>query len=90
MGKSEANSGFPISKGKTLAEVADFWDTHDAVDFEAQTSEVEATFELQRRRHYIAIEPELLAALRGEAIARGISTESLANLWLQERLLRQG
>jgi len=37
----------------------------------------------------IAIDPEVLSRLREEAAARGLSAESLANLWLQERILKQ-
>jgi hypothetical protein len=88
MAKEESNA-FPISKGKNLAEVAEFWDTHDVTDYDDQTVEADITFDLQRRRHYIAIDPDVLAALRKAALARGISTESLANLWLQERVLQQ-
>lgn len=45
-------------------------------------------FDLRVRRHYIAIDPDLLARLRTVASGRGLSAESLANLWLQERLLQ--
>ncbi|HJW83966.1 MAG TPA: hypothetical protein VJ754_06650 [Anaerolineae bacterium] len=37
----------------------------------------------------LAIDPEVLARLRDAASARGLSAESLANLWLQERVLKQ-
>lgn len=77
-----------ISQARTLAEMAEFWDTHDAADFDDRTYEVEMEFDLQVRRHYIAIDPDLLARLRSITAARGLSTESLANLWLQERLLQ--
>ncbi len=77
-----------ISGARSLHEMAEFWDTHDATNFEDLTHEVDMEFDLRSRRHYIAIDPEVLARLRGEAMARGLSTESLANLWLQERLLQ--
>ena len=69
--------------------MAEFWDSHDATDFDAQTYDVDIEFDLISRRHYIAIDPDLLSQLHNVALARGLSTESLANLWLQERLLRQ-
>jgi hypothetical protein len=78
-----------ISQAQSLEEMADFWDAHDATDFEDQTYEVDVEFDLQTHRHYIAIDPDLLGRLRDEAQHRGLSTESLANLWLQERLLTQ-
>lgn len=67
--------------------MAEFWDTHDAADYDDQTYEVEFSCDLRTRRHYIAIDPDVLARLRELAAARGLSAESLANLWLQERLL---
>jgi len=86
----EDNNLSSISKSKSIAEMAAFWDTHDATDFEEDTYEVEMTFDLNFRRHYVAIDPDLLIGLRRVATARGLSTESLINLWLQERLLTQG
>lgn len=76
-----------ISQAKSIEEIAEFWDTHDATDFDDQTHEVSMEFDLQSRRHYIAIDPDVLMRLREAASARGLSTESLANLWLQERAL---
>lgn len=78
-----------ISRSHSIEEMAEFWDTHDATDFEDQTQPVEFEFNLRSRRHYIAIDPDLLARLRDAASARGLSAESLANLWLQERVLQQ-
>lgn len=74
-----------ISGTTSLAEMADFWDTHDATEYEERTYEVDLEFELRTRRHYIAIDPDVLTRLREQALRRGISLESLANLWLQER-----
>jgi hypothetical protein len=76
-----------ISQAHSIAEMAEFWDTHDATDFDDQTYEVTMEFDLHTHHHYIAIDPDLLARLRELAQARGISLESLANLWLQERVL---
>jgi hypothetical protein len=78
-----------LSHARTLSEMAEFWDTHDATDFDEQTHEVAIEFDLRSRRHYIAIEPDLLAQLRKAAMSRGVSTESLANLWLQEHLFQK-
>lgn len=78
-----------LSKSTTLAELAEFWDSHDATEFDDHTHPVEMRFELNQRRHYVAIDPDLLASLRQRAQMRGLSTESLVNLWLQERLLLQ-
>jgi hypothetical protein len=68
--------------------MAEFWDTHAATDLD-QTQPVEFEFGLRSRRHYIAIDPGLLTRLRDVVEGRGLSAESLANLWLQERVLKQ-
>ncbi|MEA3309259.1 MAG: CopG family antitoxin [Chloroflexota bacterium] len=79
-----------LSKAGSIQEIAEFWDTHDATNFDDQTQEVEFSIDLRSRRHYIAIDPDLLVRLRELAASRGLSAGSLANLWLQERALAQG
>lgn len=81
------NQSSSLSKSRSIEEMADFWDTHDAADYDDQTQQVTIEFDLETRRNYIAIDPELKDRLRKLAQARGISLESLANLWLQERAL---
>jgi CopG antitoxin of type II toxin-antitoxin system len=76
-----------ISEARSTAEMADFWDTHDATEFDDKTHQVTMEFDLRARQHYIAIDPDLVVRLREAAQARGLSLESLANLWLQERVL---
>ena len=76
-----------LSLGRSLDEIAEFWDNHDASDFDDQTHEVSMEFDLRTRSHYIAIDPELLILLHKLAQERGVGLESLANLWLQEKVL---
>ena len=85
----EDRNGSSISGARSIDEMGEFWDAHDVTDFDDQTREVEFAFDLQRRRHYIAIDPDLLARLCQLAAERGLSAGSLANLWLQERVLTQ-
>jgi hypothetical protein len=75
-----------ISKSRSICEMAEFWDGHDATEWEDQTREVDITFDLRSRRHYIAVDSELLIRLRALAYERGLSTESLANLMLQKQV----
>lgn len=76
-----------VSKSRSIHEMAEFWDSHDATDWDDQTQEVDVTFDIRARRHYIAVDPDLLVRLREMAYERGLSTESLANLMLQERVM---
>ena len=84
------NKREPIPKHfSTLEEAGEFWDTHDLGEYWDQTEEVAMTFHLRRRRHLLAIEPGLARSLQTVATARGISSETIANLWLREMLAKE-
>ena len=70
----------------TIEEAAEFWDSHDLADYWDLTEAVEFEVNLQRRRYLVAVDPELAEKLATEAHQRGLSTETLVNLWLSERL----
>ena len=75
-----------ISQSHTLEEMAEFWDTHSLADFEDQTYEVEMTFAPSARRSLVGIEPELMRDLRRIARKRQVSTQTLVNVWLRQRV----
>jgi hypothetical protein len=63
-----------ISKGRSLEEVADYWDSHSLADHWEQTYEVE--FEI-RARHRITLEPEVYARLEEpSADPRGVISDA--------------
>lgn len=73
-------------KFATIEEAAEFWDNHDLADYWDLTEEVEFDVNLQRRRYLVALDPELAEKLASEAHQRGLTTETLVNLWLSEKL----
>lgn len=74
-----------ISKAETLEEIGAFWDTHSLDDYWDETHEV--SFELRAiRRRRVTIDPELYEQIEEQARRRGVSSETLINLWLGERL----
>lgn len=75
-----------VSKGRSYEEIGEFWDTHDLADFWDQTEPVEVHLDVQSSRTYFAIERSLTARLREVAGKRGVSAETLLNLWLGEKL----
>mgnify|MGYP000350738565 CR=1 FL=1 len=81
-----AESRTSLSKSGSLQELAEFWDTHDLTDFEDQIYEVHFEVDIRSRKHYVAIDPDLITEVRRVARSRGLSTESLVNLWLQQQL----
>lgn len=68
-------------------DMARFWDTHSLTDYWDQTEP--ETFEIApegRRRYVVAVDREVLGRLQRLARTRGISSESLTNLLLEQRL----
>jgi hypothetical protein len=73
-----------ISHAATLEEIGAFWDAHDMTDYDTDAPDIEVTF-----RRAIAIEQQLFEAIAQEAQLRGVSPETLANLWLQQKLTEE-
>jgi predicted DNA binding CopG/RHH family protein len=76
-----------IPEMTSYEEIAEFWDTHSLTDYWDQTESAE--FEIDpnaRHRYLVAIDPDLLKRVRKLAPKRGLSTESLVNLLLEQRL----
>ena len=80
--KSQKSS---ISKARTLEEIADFWDSHSLDEYWDETHEVDFEVRAERRRR-ITLDPDIYARIEAQAHTRGVSAETLVNLWLAERL----
>ena len=68
-------------------EISEYWDENSLADHWEQTEPAE--FEISpnaRRRYLVAIDPILLSRVQDLAKIRGLSTESLVNLLLEQRL----
>jgi hypothetical protein len=74
--------GSSVSIEETIA----FWDTHSTADYEDETEEVAVEIDLQEEVFTVALVPELVDMIQPQAKARGVTTETLVNLWLFERL----
>lgn len=84
-----ANRKSSISKASSYQEMGEFWDTHDTTDYEDQTYEVEFEVDLQSEKTYLPLEKGLSTRMRVLAKQRGVSTETLLNLWVQEKLQKE-
>lgn len=70
----------------SLEEFWEFWDTHSSADFEDDMEPVEIEVALSSSKMYCAIANDVLSQVREQARQQGVSTETLINLWLQEKL----
>ena len=75
-----------LSAAQTNQEMGSFWDTHDLSDYWAQTKPSAFEVEGKSQAIYYPIETQLARQLRTKAAERGISAETLLNLWLQEKM----
>ncbi len=76
-----------IPEFSSYDEMADFWDTHSLADYWDQIEP--ADFEIDphaRNRYLVAVDPELLQRVQRLAQLRGLTTESLVNLLLEQRV----
>lgn len=64
----------------------EFWDTHSTADYEDLMQPVDVEINIQSDSVYLAVAKDLLDQLRAHARQQGVSTETLVNLWLQEKL----
>lgn len=77
----------PIPKHfANVDEAADFWDKHDLSDYLDSTREVNFDAAIQRRVFLTALEPQLAKRLTDVARQQGITTETLINIWLTEKM----
>ena len=76
----------PIPKHfKSIEQAAEFWDSHDLADYWDVTREAHFEVDIQRRVFLTALEPALAKKLTAVAHQKGISTETLINVWLTEK-----
>lgn len=78
-----------ISGAQSYKEIGEYWDTHDLAEVWDQTHPVEFTVNIQSQVIYFAVDSILSERVRSVAKKRGVSSETLLNLWLQEKLLEE-
>ncbi len=76
-----------ISQAQSYQEMGKFWDTHDLTQFWDQTAPAEFAVDIQSEVTYYPVDVTLSTRLADVARRRGISAETLLNLWIQERMV---
>jgi hypothetical protein len=75
-----------ISKAQSYREIGEFWDNHDLAEYWDKTEPAEFEVEGVSEATYFPVETTLSAKLVSIAKRRGVSPETLLNLWLQEKV----
>lgn len=72
----------------SIEEASDFWDTHDAGEYEQYLRPVDVILEVDEQLpQAVLLEHSLSEALKRIARGKGVSLETLVNLWLEQRLI---
>lgn len=78
-----------ISKAKSYKEIGEFWDTHDLTEFWDQTRKASFEVDIESEATYYSLDRRLAERVQAIAQERGVSADTLINLWVQEKLLEQ-
>ena len=78
-----------ISKKSSYQEIGEFWDTHDLSKFWEQTKAAKFEVDIQIQRIYYPIDRKLSDNILELARKRGISPETLINLWVSEKIKQE-
>ena len=69
----------------SVEELREFWDTHSSADYEDLMEPVEIEIEISSDKIYCPIAKDVMLRVRKQAKQQGVSSETLVNLWLQEK-----
>ncbi|MEQ8188767.1 MAG: CopG family antitoxin [Candidatus Eremiobacterota bacterium] len=75
-----------ISKSKSYKETGEFWDSHDLGEFWDKTEKADFEVDIESNITYYALDNNLSTQIQSISRQRGISPETLINLWIQEKL----
>jgi len=78
-----------ISHAACYQEMGEFWDKHDLAEVWDRTEAVEFSVNITSERKYFALDIDMSNRISKIAKTHGISSETLINLWVQEKLSQQ-
>jgi CopG antitoxin of type II toxin-antitoxin system len=78
-----------ISKARSYAEIGEFWDRQDLSNYWGKTRKVKFDVVLEPEATYYPIEKGLSEKIQSEARKQGVSSDTLVNLWLEQKMKEQ-
>lgn len=75
-----------VSQASSYREIGEYWDEHDLEDAWNPSRSVEFDIEIEARTRYFPLDQNLYREVDAAAKRRGVSAQTLLNLWVQERL----
>jgi len=78
-----------ISKGISYTEIGEFWGEHDLSDVWNKTKKVRFDVVLEPEATYYPVERNLSKKIQSVACKQGVSSDTLVNLWLEQKITEQ-
>lgn len=78
-----------ISQAQSYQEIGELWDTHDVTAYWDATAPVEFDVDIQSEVRYCALESTLAHKVSEIAWQRGVSVETLVNLWVRDKVAEE-
>ncbi|MEK6672174.1 MAG: CopG family antitoxin [Nitrospirota bacterium] len=75
-----------LSEATSYRELGEFWDAHDLSDFWGKTKTASFEVDIEAEVTYYAVDKTLSEKLQAIAQKRGVTADTLINLWVQEKL----
>ena len=79
-----------VSEASSYLEIGEYWDEHDVEDAWEHSRRVEFEVDVESRVRYFSLDRDLSRKIDAAARRRGVSAETLLNLWVQEKLQQAG
>ena len=86
-GKSKSGSLPPT---KPVKELVEFFDTHDLGEYWDRMPEAHFDIDIKRTTHLIAIDEDLFSKLTEIAKSKKVSSKTLIDSWLKEKIRKAG
>jgi hypothetical protein len=81
-----ANKKDVLPQTDSLAELVEFFETHDMGEYWDQLPEADFDIDIRRRKHLVSLDEDLAGEISKVARSRHVSSESLVNTLLREKL----
>ena len=73
----------------SYAEIGEFWDQHHLSNYWSKTRRVKFDVDIESEVTYYPIERDLAERIQFAARKRGVSSDALVNLWLEQKIKEQ-
>ena len=78
-----------LSDTSSYKGIGEFWDTHDLSEFWEKTKAASFKVDIESETTYYAVDKTLSEKIQAVAQKRGVTADTLINLWVQEKLQEQ-